>query len=279
MAPGEASGRDSPVEDGSEPSSSDAASTHTDTAQMHQEDWGSATHFGDQNWSEGNMFQNENVPSQTVNVNDDVQTPVLRRSDRESKMPVINDYVLSAKVKYGIEKYVNYGRLNMYNKCFASTLNKYNEPTSYEEAWSQSPNDEGRDSPVEDGSEPSSSDAPSTHTDTAQMHQEDWGSATHFGDQNWSEGKMFQNENIPSQTVNVNDDVQTPVLRRSDRESKIPVINDYVLSAKVKYGIEKYVNYVLPFGRHAIGDLSTGVGVKTGEESASDKEVQLEEGC
>ena len=141
-------GRDSPVEDGSEPSSSDVASIHTDTTQLHQEDWGSATHFGDQNWSEGNMFQNENESSQTVNINDNVQTPVLRRSDREFKLPVrFNDYVLSVKVKYGIEKYVNYGRLNVSNKCFASTLNKSNKPTSYEEAvknpnWLEAMNDE-----------------------------------------------------------------------------------------------------------------------------------------
>ncbi|PWA82738.1 reverse transcriptase, RNA-dependent DNA polymerase, Gag-polypeptide of LTR copia-type [Artemisia annua] len=131
----------------------------------------------------------------------------------------------------------------------AQKANEIEHLNFFDNQWSQSPNDEGRDSSVEDGSEPSSSDVAGTHTDTAQMHQEDWGSATHFD----------------------NDDVQTPVLRMSDRKSKMPVrFNDYVLSAKVKYGIEKYVNY---------GELSSGVTVKTGEESAGDKDVQLEEGC
>ena len=58
-----------------------------------------------------------------------------------------NDYVLSAMVRYGIEKYVNYGRLSVSNKCFSSTLNKSVEPTSYEEAvkdpnWSNVMNNE-----------------------------------------------------------------------------------------------------------------------------------------
>jgi hypothetical protein len=46
---------------------------------------------------------------------------------------------MHSKVRYGIEKYVNYDVLNKNNLCFASTLNKSVEPKSYEEAV-QDPN-------------------------------------------------------------------------------------------------------------------------------------------
>ncbi|GJQ96406.1 ribonuclease H-like domain-containing protein [Tanacetum coccineum] len=63
------------------------------------------------------------------------QTPLLRRSDRQSKFPVrLNDYVLNLNVKYGIEKYVNYSKLNNVNLCFATTLNKSVEPIYLSEA-------------------------------------------------------------------------------------------------------------------------------------------------
>ncbi|GJU01099.1 ribonuclease H-like domain-containing protein [Tanacetum coccineum] len=66
-----------------------------------------------------------------------VQTPILRRSDRQSKLPVrLNDYVLNSNVKYGTEKYVNYSKLNSVNLCFATTLNNSVEPSCLFEAMS-----------------------------------------------------------------------------------------------------------------------------------------------
>ncbi|GKA65993.1 ribonuclease H-like domain-containing protein [Tanacetum coccineum] len=68
---------------------------------------------------------------------DDVHTPDLRRSSRQSKLPVrFNDYVVNSNVEYGIEKYVNYFRLKGGNLCFATTLNKFVEPTYLKDALS-----------------------------------------------------------------------------------------------------------------------------------------------
>ena len=124
-------GEVTPVEEGSLLFSHDATENLTDTTQMHHEEGQSATYFGDQHWSEGspNSENIRSVPTQSINVNEDVQTPVLRRSNRESKTPIrFNDYVMQSKVRYGIEKYVNYAGLSRNNKCFTSTLNKSCEP-------------------------------------------------------------------------------------------------------------------------------------------------------
>ncbi|XP_022008142.1 uncharacterized mitochondrial protein AtMg00820-like [Helianthus annuus] len=45
-----------------------------------------------------------------------------------------NDFVVEWKVKYGIEKVVNYSKLSVENHCFATSLNKSVEPKSYFEA-------------------------------------------------------------------------------------------------------------------------------------------------
>nr|GEV07428.1 zinc finger, CCHC-type [Tanacetum cinerariifolium] len=61
--------------------------------------------------------------------------PNVRRSSRPSKMPAkFNDFMLDSKLKYGIEKHVNYSKLNTANYCFATTLNKSVEPTTYYDA-------------------------------------------------------------------------------------------------------------------------------------------------
>ncbi|GKC53603.1 ribonuclease H-like domain-containing protein [Tanacetum coccineum] len=67
----------------------------------------------------------------------DVQTPGLRRSLKQSKLPVkLNDYVLNSSVKYGIKKYVSYSKLKGSNMCFANTLNISIEPTCLKNALS-----------------------------------------------------------------------------------------------------------------------------------------------
>ncbi|GKA36825.1 ribonuclease H-like domain-containing protein [Tanacetum coccineum] len=64
-------------------------------------------------------------------------TPVLRRSSKQSKLPVkLNDYVLNSNVKYGIEKYMNYSNLKGVNLCFATTLNKSVDSTCLSDALS-----------------------------------------------------------------------------------------------------------------------------------------------
>ncbi|GJU71538.1 putative RNA-directed DNA polymerase [Tanacetum coccineum] len=129
----------SPYDDGRDSSNKEGSLPHTDsqdsTKGRNQGDRLTATQIDDQNWSKGNT-QNTNQSSPTQN-NDDVQTPVLRRSERQSKLSVrLNDYVLSSNVKYGIEKYVNYSKLSRVNMCFATSLNKSVEPTCLSEALS-----------------------------------------------------------------------------------------------------------------------------------------------
>ncbi|GKD93978.1 ribonuclease H-like domain-containing protein, partial [Tanacetum coccineum] len=59
----------------------------------------------------------------------------LRRSSRKTKLPTsLNDFIVEGKVKYGVERVVNYANLNHDNYCFISALNKSFEPTCYEEA-------------------------------------------------------------------------------------------------------------------------------------------------
>ncbi|GJZ23591.1 hypothetical protein Tco_0561050 [Tanacetum coccineum] len=61
-----------------------------------------ATQVDDQNWSEGNVLNSQpnitlSTPTQS---SDEVQTRVLRRSERQSKLLIrLNDYVLSSNVK------------------------------------------------------------------------------------------------------------------------------------------------------------------------------------
>ncbi|GKA11892.1 ribonuclease H-like domain-containing protein [Tanacetum coccineum] len=110
---------------------------HDSTQGRNQSDRLTATQIDDQNWSEGNV-QNISQSSPTQN-RDDVQTPIIRRSERQSKPPVrFNDYILSSNVKYEIEKYVSYSRLSSVNMCFAVSLNKSVEPTCLAEALSDS---------------------------------------------------------------------------------------------------------------------------------------------
>ncbi|KAJ0801453.1 putative RNA-directed DNA polymerase [Helianthus annuus] len=61
----------------------------------------------------------------------------VRKSSRNTTMPRrFDDFVVEGRVKYGIEKVINYANLSYENKCFVSSLNKILEPTSYNEAAS-----------------------------------------------------------------------------------------------------------------------------------------------
>ncbi|GKA64920.1 hypothetical protein Tco_0764627, partial [Tanacetum coccineum] len=59
----------------------------------------------------------------------------VRRSSRQTKLPTsLNDFIIDGKVKYGVEKVVNYANLRHENFCFASSLNKSVEPSCYKDA-------------------------------------------------------------------------------------------------------------------------------------------------
>ncbi|GKE08561.1 hypothetical protein Tco_1412112 [Tanacetum coccineum] len=75
----------------------------------------------------GNLDQNPSVSTQG-NQN-------LRRSSRQSVFPRnYNDFVVDSKVKYVLEKYVGYSKLNSKNYCFVTQINKNCEPKTFFEA-------------------------------------------------------------------------------------------------------------------------------------------------
>ncbi|GJY18825.1 ribonuclease H-like domain-containing protein [Tanacetum coccineum] len=85
--------------------------------------------------SEGNglLFSSQNDQ-------DIFETQNLRRSSRPSVFPRnYNNFVVVSKVKYGLEKYVNYSHLSKDNYCFTSVLNKSFKTKSFEEAAKHQP--------------------------------------------------------------------------------------------------------------------------------------------
>ncbi|GKB12465.1 putative RNA-directed DNA polymerase [Tanacetum coccineum] len=72
------------------------------------------------------ILDNNDQPAETV---------APRRSSRPSRVPQnLNDFVIEGKVKYGVERVVNYSNLSKDSFCFTSNLNKSIEPNTYEEA-------------------------------------------------------------------------------------------------------------------------------------------------
>ncbi|GKD00672.1 hypothetical protein Tco_1170946 [Tanacetum coccineum] len=120
----------SSVEDGS------GSSSRTYIALQYSED-NTATQVDDNSSSKGNV---PSVPNVVLNqlthtIDIDRDHPSIRRSSRPSMLPVkSNDFVIDSKLKYGIEKHVNYANLNYVNYCFAITLNKSIEPVTYYDA-------------------------------------------------------------------------------------------------------------------------------------------------
>ncbi|KAI3825951.1 hypothetical protein L1987_07722 [Smallanthus sonchifolius] len=100
--------------------------------------------IGEDNNSEENS-QNVTAPEGNGIEPNTVQ---LRRSTRNSNPPKkLDDFVVKGKVRYGIEKVVNYSNLPPEAYCFISSLNKSVEPRSYKEAsmdsnWVNAMNDE-----------------------------------------------------------------------------------------------------------------------------------------
>ncbi|GJW52763.1 putative RNA-directed DNA polymerase [Tanacetum coccineum] len=124
--------------------------SNTDAAPMQHPEENSATHLGDNIISEGN-FQNDSPVHNDImsrGDNSEEEQPSVRRSSRPSKLPAkFNDFMLDSKLKYGIEKHVNYSKLNSVNYCFTTTLNKSVEPSTYYDAvkdarWVEAMNNE-----------------------------------------------------------------------------------------------------------------------------------------
>ncbi|KAJ0898957.1 putative RNA-directed DNA polymerase [Helianthus annuus] len=64
-------------------------------------------------------------------------SPSLRRSSRKVVVPKkFEHFVLNSKVKYSLDKVVNYSCLSSNNMCFTASLNKIVEPSCYEEVAS-----------------------------------------------------------------------------------------------------------------------------------------------
>ncbi|GJZ62781.1 hypothetical protein Tco_0619202 [Tanacetum coccineum] len=72
------------------------------------------------------FYENSEFNSDT----EELPVNTLRRSSRQTKLPSsLNDFIVEGKVKYGVERVVNYANLNHDNYCFVSALNKSVEPT------------------------------------------------------------------------------------------------------------------------------------------------------
>ncbi|GKD40542.1 putative RNA-directed DNA polymerase, partial [Tanacetum coccineum] len=63
----------------------------------------------------------------------------VRRSSIKTSLPSrLKDYEIQGKVKYGLNRYVNYAKLNAENYSFKTNLNKTIEPKTYKEASTDS---------------------------------------------------------------------------------------------------------------------------------------------
>ncbi|GJT15157.1 hypothetical protein Tco_0873863 [Tanacetum coccineum] len=130
------SGRDVNTADFPDNSGNDADSSEDIFATQNEK----VTKFEDNIFSEGNLDQYPNLSTQGAQN--------VRRSSRQSVFPRnYNDFVVESKVKYGLEKYIGYSKLNTENYCFVTQLNKNNKPKSFFEAskfsyWTDAMNQE-----------------------------------------------------------------------------------------------------------------------------------------
>ncbi|KAJ0441169.1 putative RNA-directed DNA polymerase [Helianthus annuus] len=90
----------------------------------------------------------EDTIGSNVETNQSEGNTSVRKSSRNTVFPKkFGDFVVEGKVKYGIEKVVNYANLSYENMCFVASLNKIVEPTCYNEAaknekWVEAMNNE-----------------------------------------------------------------------------------------------------------------------------------------
>nr|GEY85074.1 ribonuclease H-like domain-containing protein [Tanacetum cinerariifolium] len=80
-------------------------------------------------------YQEFNDQFQSPDLNPDSHCVNLRRSTRKTSMPAkLSDFEINTKVKYNIDKQVNYYKLSVENFNFSTSLNKISKPKSYTEA-------------------------------------------------------------------------------------------------------------------------------------------------
>ncbi|GJU92472.1 putative RNA-directed DNA polymerase [Tanacetum coccineum] len=84
----------------------------------------------------GNVFGSPKIDAQTNSEGEGNGLKFFtRKSSRKTKLPTkLGDFVLDKKVKYGLDKYVNYSNLSRENYVFSTNLNKIYEPKTYNEA-------------------------------------------------------------------------------------------------------------------------------------------------
>ncbi|GJV91667.1 ribonuclease H-like domain-containing protein [Tanacetum coccineum] len=102
--------------------------------------------LGDLHGSNGSAGEDEMTATfdeqdnSSEDINDAIPSPIgaehvhqpLRRSERVTTLPArYNDFVMASKVKYGLEKFVNYSKLRPESFCFATELNKSHEPKTF----------------------------------------------------------------------------------------------------------------------------------------------------
>ncbi|KAF5779215.1 putative RNA-directed DNA polymerase [Helianthus annuus] len=85
--------------------------------------------------SEGSgRAEDTSTSNDEINPSEGTSSP-LRRSNRKVVLPKrFEHFVLNSKVKYSLDKVVNYSCLSVDNLCFTASLNKTVEPSCYEEA-------------------------------------------------------------------------------------------------------------------------------------------------
>ncbi|GKF59084.1 hypothetical protein Tco_0175870, partial [Tanacetum coccineum] len=82
----------------------------------------------DETYLVGNFYKNSKLNSEI----EDLPINTVRRSSKQTNLPAsLNDFIVEGKVKYGVEKVVNYSNLSVDNYRFTSSLNKSIEPTCY----------------------------------------------------------------------------------------------------------------------------------------------------
>ncbi|XP_076948411.1 uncharacterized protein LOC143620654 [Bidens hawaiensis] len=110
----------------------ESGSTTTESRANHQQPSGGEPETG--------RVQGENGNDQSYDISEGIHVseniPIVpRRSTRNISFPrTLNDYVVEGKVKYGLERVVNYSNLSINNLCFTSLLNKSSEPKNFHEA-------------------------------------------------------------------------------------------------------------------------------------------------
>ncbi|KAJ0509687.1 putative RNA-directed DNA polymerase [Helianthus annuus] len=82
----------------------------------------------------GNIGEAEDTVGSHVETNLSERQSVRKSSRKVSFPKRFDEFVVEGKVKYGIEKVVNYSNLSVDNLCLISSLNKSVEPSSYTEA-------------------------------------------------------------------------------------------------------------------------------------------------